>query len=819
MRQAAAFLVFFVEASATTTGRIDSGTTNADDYDIHVPLSATPLGVNVGHALEILSFRRDRIGELPWVARRGWLAVGDTLVALQGQNMSEFSPREFADAMQRVVESKWQDAAQRQVGENDVGEFITLRVRPGKQPGRASQGHGMYSPMTREEAEQERARWHLSLYTGALPSGTVNVTLAAFGGEADSCAALPVVSAIPEDGCLPLLNAQQVKGAHVLVRRGRCSFLAKALAVSSSGGASVVVVDEGAGRLRMEAEEGQTVGIPVVMVSKLDGEALQKLAASTSRATGKVAATLVINAACFHRGKPAPSPRREISSPLERGSRRLPTFGAGNLASGEEDKAPTEDKTGPTAIEMTAGKTINNERGDASPSSVVTPPGQGEAEVADTPAATEVDAQLITKRGGEENRRGRKEVEEEGAKEHLTLPECRQRSSGQLRGGDLTLHTTAREGRGGGGGETTITVEFLSTLVTGALAISPLNSEEESTTIPEMDSPGSGTIATVAILGGPCDNAHSPHEDEITSPAVSKTKGTTVLLLPPDPACSIESQVRLGEQLGAALLVVLTEASDDADMIAAVSSATVISAFAGGHDGSNGSSAFPPVPMLALGRPGGGDPHERSSDQSTHNDSSSSSSSSSGSSAGQLGGERRFPLGGERESPSNAVDGCPPLTIVVAHDEGKRLLGWVLRVRGGGGGSGSEGGSFGGNGGGVVAVDMVERDEVGKLWGDVVWASDLTNWPKGSKQRRRILNRLRKTHSPEHVGRDGASSRTESAIRWSLVERAYAALQDTDDAGDSTKPSRAHPGVDVDTTEEEDARLNSNSIATFDTEL
>lgn len=94
-----------------------------------------------------------------------------------------------------------------------------------------------------------------------------------------------------------------------------------------------------------------------------------------------------------------------------------------------------------------------------------------------------------------------------------------------------------------------------------------------------------------------------------------------------------------------------------------------------------------------------------------------------------------------------------------------------------------------------------------------------TTADQGSKQRRRILNRLRRTHSPEHVGRDGASSRTESTTRWSLVERAYAALQDTGDAGDSIKPSRAHPGVDVGTTEEEDARLNSNSIATFDTEL
>lgn len=34
----------------------------------------------------------------------------------------------------------------------------------------------------------------------------------------------------------------------------------------------MVVVDEGAGRLRMEADQGEAAGIPVVMVSKQDGE-------------------------------------------------------------------------------------------------------------------------------------------------------------------------------------------------------------------------------------------------------------------------------------------------------------------------------------------------------------------------------------------------------------------------------------------------------------------------------------------------------------------------------------------------------------------
>lgn len=38
----------------------------------------------------------------------------------------------------------------------DAGELITLRVRPGKRPGRAKRMHGMYSPMTKEETDQVR---------------------------------------------------------------------------------------------------------------------------------------------------------------------------------------------------------------------------------------------------------------------------------------------------------------------------------------------------------------------------------------------------------------------------------------------------------------------------------------------------------------------------------------------------------------------------------------------------------------------------------------------------------------------------------------
>lgn len=58
---------------------------------------------------------------------------------------------------------------------------------------------------------QEQQRWYISYSTGPLPAGKVNVTVAAFGREPDGCDSLPVVSASPEDGCLALRNAQQVR--------------------------------------------------------------------------------------------------------------------------------------------------------------------------------------------------------------------------------------------------------------------------------------------------------------------------------------------------------------------------------------------------------------------------------------------------------------------------------------------------------------------------------------------------------------------------------------------------------------------------------
>lgn len=92
-------LAFLLSTSAPPPGRCARTTApqinndTSDDYDIHIPLSAVPLGVNIGPSLEVLSFAKDaKTGELPWIARRGWLEVGDvlvSLVSLEGEYMSE----------------------------------------------------------------------------------------------------------------------------------------------------------------------------------------------------------------------------------------------------------------------------------------------------------------------------------------------------------------------------------------------------------------------------------------------------------------------------------------------------------------------------------------------------------------------------------------------------------------------------------------------------------------------------------------------------------------------------------------------------------
>ncbi len=206
-------------------------------------------------------------------------------------------------------------------------------------------------------------------------------------------------------------------------------------------------------------------------------------------------------------------------------------------------------------------------------------------------------------------------------------------------------------------------------------------------------------------------------EDEATT-AMTTTKGAredALLFLPPTTACSVERQIELGERLGAAVLVVVAEGTDDSSIIPVVSSATasVFTANATGDTGSPTYNNSAPASRLPLRAPAG---KRREGHQAGENLAQHASEEEPRRDGGRRGrGERVF--GGDergRSARRKEVNGdCPPLTIVLSHDEGERVFKWLDQV------------------GGVVTARVVEREEVGKLWGDVVWASDPANWPKG----------------------------------------------------------------------------------------
>lgn len=80
--------------------------TNLDDYEVHVPLAAIPLGVKIGFSLDVLGFDLDdKTGALPWMARRGWLAVGDMLLAMEGQDVSNVRHTNLRSVVTAVVVS------------------------------------------------------------------------------------------------------------------------------------------------------------------------------------------------------------------------------------------------------------------------------------------------------------------------------------------------------------------------------------------------------------------------------------------------------------------------------------------------------------------------------------------------------------------------------------------------------------------------------------------------------------------------------------------------------------------------------------------
>lgn len=173
------------------------------------------------------------------------------------------------------------------------------------------------------------------------------------------------------------------------------------------------------------------------------------------------------------------------------------------------------------------------------------------------------------------------------------------------------------------------------------------------------------------------------------------------------------------------MLVVIADATDEDNITRLVSATTDIIFTSGGAVGDTASPAFNETPSSRSPPPAhgrsqtaqrvGGDTAYEKGREKGRGDSKR---------PGGLGQRQRLLQtgGSDEESLWRSIGGptggasCPPLTVIVSHGEGRRVLDWLVTV-----------------GSGVVTASVAERDDVGKLWGDVVWASDPANWPKGAR--------------------------------------------------------------------------------------
>lgn len=194
--------------------------------------------------------------------------------------------------------------------------------------------------------------------------------------------------------------------------------------------------------------------------------------------------------------------------------------------------------------------------------------------------------------------------------------------------------------------------------------------------------------------------------------ALRATQRGVILLLPPDPRCEVARQVHLGARLGATVLVVVAGA-------APTSVRTTVTLLATSIDPAD-------PPNTALLSPVGGGSHDV--DDEGKYVQGWELTKGVGENAEAISGmserkttHRTSGLSAHRESDRKPDDEiCSPLTVVVGHEEGTAMLEWIRQVCGDGGRDDT------------VTARLVERKGVGRLWGDVVWASDPSNWPTGA---------------------------------------------------------------------------------------
>lgn len=181
------------------------------------------------------------------------------------------------------------------LGNDNVGQLETMALElalAASAQGGVESGHGGASKATVAQLQRfkiDDARCSI-LYeivldvhaTDSTVSGRVfcEASLAAFSQLPTDLRPRPIVFGIPAFGDQPFTNAHQMEGAVVVLNRGQCSFVSKALRAQEAGASSVLIlqsVDVWPFTMKDSVGEAKDLRIPVVMIRREDSARIKGL--------------------------------------------------------------------------------------------------------------------------------------------------------------------------------------------------------------------------------------------------------------------------------------------------------------------------------------------------------------------------------------------------------------------------------------------------------------------------------------------------------------------------------------------------------------
>ena len=233
----------------------------ASEFNV-VFTTAEPLGLRLASDLSVQGFHRTSPSQRMPSEASGWIAVGDTLIAVNGRTTVGRSVSEVATLIASAALPKELRFSARG-GEDRAAIVATSAIAKGH-----SRMHG-----------------HTGIIVAmrdGLSLGTASFLQAQFGGQL-RCEGARLREAKPHVGCGAYYNALDVVGAIVIVTRGSCTFVDKGVLAQAAGAVALIIVDDVGSNdlISMPGADTDGITIPVVMISATDGAALRHSANET----------------------------------------------------------------------------------------------------------------------------------------------------------------------------------------------------------------------------------------------------------------------------------------------------------------------------------------------------------------------------------------------------------------------------------------------------------------------------------------------------------------------------------------------------------